>query len=101
MTTESKTVLLCGGPADGRWVVVPGDSREWNVVEIDHPGPVRVADPLEIPDPVLHTYRLYQEHLFTGTLWIGIRVTDARDYANVVMKAVLQRDVAAHLGAYR
>lgn len=102
---SSKTVLLCGGPADGRWVTVPNDQRSWNVATL--PSAPRVAvvpEPdLSIPVPVVTTYRIFEENFVGRTLWVGVptEALHGMDWTVVVMKTVLQRDVAQHLGAYR
>ena len=96
----SRTVLMCGGPADGRWVAVEGDTRDWNCLVSK---PVRWTPGLEdtdIPLPKQVCYRIMPLSILGHDMWVGVAVDEAYDDRSI-MKAVLNRDVAAHLGAYR
>lgn len=98
MIMESKTVLMCGGPADGRWVVVEGRTETQRVMtlpRLDFSAPPEAETALTYVD-----YRIMPLSLLGHQMWIGVAVDEAYD-DRAIMKAVLQRDVAAHLGAYR
>ena len=94
----SKIVLMCGGPADGRWVIVE-DVRDWYCII---PSRILVHDPLDpvstMPERV--RYRIQPTMILGHELWVGVAVDEAYD-DRAIMKAILQRDVAERLGAYR
>jgi hypothetical protein len=96
----SEAVLMCGGPADGRWVVVEDSSKDWECVTMDRiqwaPNPIDTV----IPEQVRTRYRIYKEEIFYEALWVGVPVGTPDD-RRAIMRTVLQRDVAQHLGAYR
>lgn len=97
----SKTVLMCSGPADGRWVTVEDHVHAWEIAVPVWTGSLRPEDPLA-SGFTSHRYQIYREDLFGGTLWVGVPVDELYDGdRRVIMRAVLQRDVAQHLGAYR
>lgn len=98
----TKTVLMCGGPADGRWVAVEDHTRDWECVTADWTGSddpsVPVADGF-----TTHRYNIVPIQVLSRKLWVGV-IVDAAYLANddrAILKAVLQRDVADHLGAFR
>lgn len=96
----SNTILLCGGPGNGRWVVVQDPNKDYEILS---QGRINwkpsVADTV-IPQPVRTKYRIFREEIFGHGLWVGIPV-DEPDHRRVIMQAVLQRDVAQYLGAFR
>lgn len=97
----SRTVLMCGGPADGTWMVQPEGAREIRVVVRK---PVRVVPQEEIlaegPLPEMVLYRVMPCMILGHELWVAVAVEEAYD-DRAVMRAVLQRDVATQLGAFR
>lgn len=99
---NARTVLMCGGPADGRWVVVEHGARDWDAVRMPRgqerwiPGPIDPQGPM--PERV--RYRIQPIMILGHELWIGVAIDEAYD-DRAVIRAILQRDVAAHLGAYR
>jgi hypothetical protein len=95
----SKDVLMCGGPADGRWVVVDNPSRDWTCVTPDWTGSVDPAVPVA-DGTTTHRYVIYREVIFGQILWVGVLYQEV-DHRRPMMRTVLQRDVAQHLGAYR
>lgn len=98
----SKTVIMCGGPADGRWVVVPGGDRDWYAIKPFRIDLGSIHDPVEPLGPVPERvrYNIRPIMILGHELWIGVAVDEAYD-DRAVMRAIIQRDVAAHLGAYR
>lgn len=98
---SARTVLMCGGPADGTWMVQPHMEREIRVIVRK---PVRVVSPEELaaesilPEMVL--YRVMPVAILGHDLWVAVAVEQAYD-DRAVLRAILQRDVAQHLGAYR
>ena len=98
---NAREVLMCGGPADGRWVTFEPDVRDWYVYETSHMR-VTVGVPVdpEGPLPRKIRYRIQPCMILGHELWVGVAVDEAYDDL-AVMKAILQRDVAQHLGAYR
>ncbi len=98
---SGRTVLMCGGPADGTWMVQPFQEREIRVIVRK---PVRVVSQEEalaegvLPEMVL--YRVMPCMILGHELWVAVAVEEAYD-DRVIMKAVLNRDVATQLGAYR
>ncbi len=95
----SKTVLMCGGPADGWWVVVDDPSRDWEVQSL--PKIQWAGDPTTVSEPRRYRYKIYSQPLLGETMWVGVALSEDIDPMRVIMRAILQRDVAQHLGAYR
>jgi hypothetical protein len=103
----TRTVLMCGGPADGRWVTVPPGVTYQDVLKPGHP-PVRMISQEEALDRGLDIqetlarvrYRIMPVPLMGHELWVGVCEDEAYD-DRAVLRAIFQRDVAAHLGAYR
>lgn len=101
MIQKTNAVLLCGGPADGQWRVIEGNTLEIFVQE-----PVRWATSVldtVIPEPRRIEYRVVPVQVLSRRLLVGV-VVDAAYLAgddSAILKAVLQRDVAQHLGASR
>jgi hypothetical protein len=87
----ARNVLMCGGPADGRWVAVQDASRDWECVTVDADG------------TTTHRYSIVPIMIVSRKMYVGV-VVDAAYLSNddgAILRAVLQRDVAQYLGAYR
>jgi hypothetical protein len=99
----SKGVLMCGGPANGRWVTVEDQTQTW---EISVPDWTESTDPTVPLAATFHRekYNIVPVVILSRRMWVGVFVDDrylAGGGDEVILKAVLQRDVAEHLGAYR
>lgn len=94
----SNTILLCGGPADGQWRVVQDPSKDFEIMTQGRinwqPDPAET----EIPGVVKTTYRIFRETIFGMGLWVAVPRDEDRPRL-VIMRTVLQRDVAQHLEA--
>lgn len=103
MTTRSpgsRTVLMCGGPADGRWVTVESPGRDWECSTLPRVQWTPEVIDTNVPEPHRTLYRIMPLAILGHQMWVGVALDDAYD-DRAIMKAVLNRDVAAHLGAYR
>lgn len=97
-----RTVLMCGGPADGRWVDVQPVTREWECVTANWTGSTDPAVPAA-DSFTTHRYSIVPIVIVSRKMYVGCYV-DRAYMANddsVILRTVLQRDVAEHLGAYR
>lgn len=100
---------MCGGPADGRWVAVPPGATYQDVMKPGRP-PVRVVSQEQALDEGILgdvmadlervRYRIVPVKVVGHELWIGVCEDEAYD-DRAVLRAILQRDVADRLGAYR
>lgn len=100
-----KRVLMIGGPLDGKWIGVP---RSEHSIMIPDPESIKVSfsDVLENePPPQIKTilYYVYPVGLFLGLqVWVGMQDRfDSRESQEVILKAILQRDVATELGLFK
>lgn len=99
---NGRTILMCGGPADGRWIAVPPGQH---TVDVAKPVPVRAVSRKDIMADVVADLERVRYHVVPvqvvgHELWVGVCEDGAYDDRDV-LRALLQRDVAAHLGAYR
>ena len=92
-----RQVLLCGGPADGRWTVVPDHQV---IVEVLKSAEIWWTPDPDVPDITKVRYWIDSCMILGHTLWVGVPDDEPVGWP-VVMRTVLQRDVARHLGAYR
>lgn len=97
---NARTVLMCGGPADGRWVVVEHGARRWEVITPSEPVRLNQGPSDSVTTANRVQYYLRPIMILGHELWVGVAVDEAYD-DRAVIRAILQRDVAAHLGAYR
>lgn len=91
---SNREVICCGGPADGTWRVE--QAREFRVLapaKIDF----RNTDPEYAGQEVI--YRVTPCMILGHELWVAVAVDEVYDN-RAVLRAILQRDVAKHLGAY-
>ena len=81
-------------------MTVEDTSKDWEVVTM--PRIVWASSPAdtEIPVPKRVRYRIMPLVILGYDLWVGVAVDELYD-DRAIMKTVLNRDVAAHLGAYR
>lgn len=96
-----KTVLMIGGPADGRWMVTDG-----LVVVVAEFGPLEWT-----PDSVNAASNLKQiQYHVQAFAVLGMKLDVAvaerefrtsRDRDNAVIRALFQRDVAEAMGAFK
>lgn len=69
MTADQRSVLLCGGPGDGRRVQVPSNDTHFTVVTEDASLP-RTA--FHLPRRVHTVYRITMAQTHTGPTWVGV-----------------------------
>lgn len=91
---------MCGGPAHGTWRVL----EPWEKT-VDVLAPVQIRwtpEPVDPNSPALKriTYRIMPLVILGHELFVGVATDEAYDDC-AILKAVLQRDVAQHLGVYR
>lgn len=101
---NGKMILMCGGPADGRWVAVEPLATYQDVIKPGHP-PVQVVSTEQALSQVQADlervrYHIVPVKILTHDLWVGVCEDEAYD-DRAVLRAILQRDVADRLGAYR
>jgi hypothetical protein len=93
---------MCGGPADGRWVVVQDGTRDWECLTANWTGSTDPAVPAA-DSMTSHRYSIVPVHLMGRKMYAGV-IVDAAYLSNddsAILRTLLQRDVAQHLGAYR
>lgn len=99
MTSRSKRVLMCGGPANGTWRVVEHWEREIHVVV--PPGPIRATEELEPSTPELPRaiYRIMPMNVLGHQMYVAVAIEEHYD-DRAILRNLLQRDVAQHLGVW-
>lgn len=93
------TALCVGGPADGQWRTVEGRMffmAEVPKVEFTTTAVEAITEPF-----VQHTYHLDQAVMFGFSAWIAVcerQFRGSTERNKAVLRALLQRDVAAQMG---
>lgn len=91
---ESRKVLMVGGPADGTWRVFRGAV----FIHVEMP-PITFVD--DSPEPVKHFYERERFFISGHELALAICLSEPWTTAGrnrAVLRAILQRDVAAVMG---
>lgn len=96
---SSHEVICCGGPADGTWRVVEGREFRVLVPALVNPRDEDLAGDPEYPLQEV-IYRVTPVPILGRELWVAVAIAEAYD-DQAVIRAIFQRDVAKHLGAYR
>lgn len=101
--SKPKTVLMIGGPADGRWMVAVG----YDIIVAESPTldwTSLAADPLAEFDIRRVHYHVERCHLFNSVFDVAVAQAEFRssgDRNKAIIRALFQRDVATAMGAYR
>lgn len=101
--SKPKTVLMIGGPADGRWMVVDG----YDIIVAESPEidwAALSADPFPTYDLRQIRYHVERCHLFNSVFDVAVAQAEFRssgDRDKAIIRALFQRDVATAMGAYR
>lgn len=97
--SRPKTVLMIGGPADGRWMVATADD-----IIVAEPATIDWSAPVASFDLHQIRYRVQPFSLFGFAVEVAVaegEFPSSRDRNGAVVRALFQRDVAEAMGAYR
>jgi hypothetical protein len=101
--SEVETVLMVGGPADGRWMV----ANDHQIIVADFPAmglADLAADPLSRIDARQVRYAVQPFQVLGMRIRIAVaegEFRSSKERDNALIRALFQRDVAEALGAYR